>query len=214
MRNERTPRGGNGAAPTFSDERGFTLLEVLIALAIMVICFASVLSVESGAINASARAKTMNIVQMLAKNKMIETEYLMQGQIFDSVKKEDGGTFADPYQDYRWTTTVKEIDFPNITGAISSATGGGGPDATGGAGGAGGGGANPAATGGGANPAVPGADQPTTDIAQQVSRLVTQYLSQAVREVTITIYWKKGSGEQHYSISTYWVDLAHDFQIQ
>lgn len=44
-----------------------------------------------------------------------------------------------------------------------------------------------------------------------VSNLVSKYLSQAVREVTITISWKRGAGEQHYSISTYWVDLNHDF---
>lgn len=190
------------------DEHGFTLLEVLIALAIMVICFASVLSVESGAINASARAKTMNIVQMLAKNQMIETEYRIQGQIFDAINKKDGGKFPDPYQDYRWTTTVKQIDFPNLSGIINAAAsgGGGGGGSGGGGGGGGGGGADSSANA--------GAQQPVSDIGQQVSRLVTQYLSQAVREVTVTIYWKKGEGEQRYSVSTYWVDLGHDFQIQ
>lgn len=196
--------------PSPLPEDGFTLLEVLIALAIMVICFASVLSVESGAINASARAKTMNIVQMLAKNQMIETEYKIQGQIFDSVKTEDGGKFKSPYEDYRWTTTVKKIDFPNITGAISAAAGGGGTAPSGS--GASGGGSG-AATGG-ANSAAAASQEPTTGMAQQVSQLVTQYLSQAVREVTVTIYWKKGGGEQHFSVSTYWVDLGHDFQIQ
>ena len=58
-------------------------------MTIMVLAFASILAVESGAINASDRAKTMNIVQMLAKNQMIEWEYRIEGRTFDEVKKED-----------------------------------------------------------------------------------------------------------------------------
>jgi prepilin-type N-terminal cleavage/methylation domain-containing protein len=40
-----------------SNQAGFTLLEVIIALAIMVIAFASILSVESESINASGRTR-------------------------------------------------------------------------------------------------------------------------------------------------------------
>lgn len=107
-------------------ESGFTLLEVIIALSIMVISFASILSVESNAINASDRAKRMNIVQMLAKGKLIETETLIEGKPFEQVKKDDEGTFKDPYQDFRWATKVAEIDFPNISNSIAAASGGGG----------------------------------------------------------------------------------------
>src|SRR6478735_4350708 len=84
--------------------QGFTLLEVIIAMAIMTLAFSSILAVEMGSINASARAKQMNIVAMLAKNQMVETEYKIEGKKFDEVKKEESGAFPSPYQDYTWKT--------------------------------------------------------------------------------------------------------------
>ncbi len=76
-------------------------------MTIMVLAFASILAVECNSINATTRAKQMNIVAMLARNKMIETEYKIEGKTFDEIKKEEGGTFAAPYEIYRWKTEVQ-----------------------------------------------------------------------------------------------------------
>jgi type II secretion system protein I len=167
-----------------SGNAGFTLLEVIIALAIMVIAFASILSVESESINASARAHQMNIVAMLAKNQMVETEYKIQGKTFDEVKDEETGIFPEPYQDYSWKTTVKEIEFPALNFNVLNSNGDEQQEQGGG-----------------------------EDMVEMMSKLITQYLSQAVREVTVTINLKKGGGEEHFSVSTYWVDLNHEFQL-
>lgn len=163
---------------------GFTLLEVVIAMAIMALAFGAILAVEGSSINASARAKQMNIVAMLAKNQMIETEYKIEGKTFDEVKKEDQGTFEEPYQDFKWKTVVKELKFPNI-----------------GSGGAGKGAASSAAG---------GSDQ----TAELVTKLMTNFLTKSIREVTVTILWKRGSGEQTFSLATYWVDLNHAFELE
>ena len=48
---------------------------------------------------------------------------------------------------------------------------------------------------------------------ERFSKIVTKFLSKAVREVTLTIAWKRGSGEQTYSVSMYWVDLNHEFNL-
>jgi type II secretion system protein I len=82
----------------FRNPQGFTLLEVLIAMAIMALALSSILSVESGSINASARAKQMNIVAMLVKNQMIKTEYEIEGKSFDEVEKEKSEAFEAPYE--------------------------------------------------------------------------------------------------------------------
>ena len=83
-------------------------------MAIMVLAFASILSVEDGGITAAERTRQMNTVSMLARNKMIEIEYAIQGKAFDEVKKEDAGTYDDPFKDFRWKTEIKEIKFPNL----------------------------------------------------------------------------------------------------
>lgn len=138
-----------------ANNSGFTLLEVIIALAIMVIAFAAILSVESSSINASARAHQMNIVAMLAKNQMVETEYQIEGRTFEEVKKEDHGVFPEPYQDYSWNTTIKEVEFPALN-------------------------FNPAA-GGDQSSSQAGGNQPPDDMVEQVSKLITQYLASSSR---------------------------------
>ncbi|MGK5085945.1 type II secretion system protein, partial [Bdellovibrionota bacterium FG-2] len=106
----------SASRPDQAKDAGFTLLEVMIAMAIMLIALASILAVESSSINATHRAKQLNIVAMLAKGRMIKLESEFEGKSFSEFRKEDGGTFVEPYQDYRWTYKVKELAFPNIGG--------------------------------------------------------------------------------------------------
>lgn len=179
-----------GVFPLANVERkhsaGFTLLEVVIAMAIMAICFGSILAVEGGAINASTRAKQMGTVATLLRNQMIETEYKIEGKTFDEVKKEDQGIFKEPYQDYSWKRTIKEITLPNLT----SLMGGGNKDND---------------SGGSSSKSNP------NQYAEMLGKLLTKFLSKALREVTVTILWKKGGNQLTYSVSTYWVDLNYEF---
>jgi general secretion pathway protein I len=161
---------------------GFTLLEVVIAMAIMTIAFSSILAVEGGSIRASVRAKRMNIVSMLIKNQMVDAEYKIEGKTFDEVPKEESGTFPDPFQDFRWKRTIKELKFPNIAAGI---------------------GAQPGQGGGGGE----------SQMGETISRLMTNFLSKAIRELTVTITWKQGTTDQSYSISTYWVNLNNEFKL-
>jgi prepilin-type N-terminal cleavage/methylation domain-containing protein len=166
-------------------EAGFTLLETMIAMAIMMVAFASILMVESSSINTSVKAKQMNVVTMLAKNLMVETEYSFEGKTFDEYKKEESGTFPEPYQDYSWKREVKEVKFPDLGSGSAKASA---SDKSG--------------------------DAAAQDEAsRQLTKLLTQFLSKATREVTVTIKFKRGSGEQSYSIATYWVNLNHEFQL-
>jgi prepilin-type N-terminal cleavage/methylation domain-containing protein len=157
---------------------GFTLLETMVALAIMVVAFASILMVESASLNTSMKARQLNVVSMLAKNILVETEYKFEGKTFEEFKKEDAGRFNPPFEDYSWKVAVKDLKFPSFSpGGEKSG------------------------------------EQGETDIVATMSKLVTNFLSKAIREVTVTISWKKGSGEQTFSTSTYWVNLNNEFQL-
>jgi general secretion pathway protein I len=182
------------------NRRGFTLLETIIALAIMTMAFAAILTTISNSVNASARTHEMTVIQMLAKQELIETEYKFEGKTFDEYKKEDSGTFPAPYESYRWTSVVKEIEFPNIGGMSSGGGAAQGGDSQ-----------SSSSSGGGAGAA--NSDANNSEIADMMQKLVTQFLSKAVREVTVTILWKKGSKEQNFAVTTYWVDLNHEFQL-
>jgi prepilin-type N-terminal cleavage/methylation domain-containing protein len=169
-------------------QAGFTLLETMIAMAIMMVAFASILMVQSSSVNTSMKAKQMNVVAMLARNEMIRFESDIEGKPFNEVKKDETGQFKEPYQDYTWVRTVREMKFPSLN------MGGGGD-------GAAKGGDDPAAT--------TGVDQ----VTELLTKLMTKYFSDAIREITVTIKWKRGKGEQSFSVSTYWVDLNHEFKF-
>lgn len=167
-----------------SEESGFTLLEVIIAMTIMVLAFAAILSIESGGITAAEKTRQVNIVSMLARNKMIEMEYEIENKSFDEVKKEDGGDFQPPFENFRWTSEIKEVKFPalNLSGAAS------GEEDKGGA-------------------------KEVSDITTLLTKLITNFLSKSVREVAVTIYWKRPASEQKFTVSTLWVDLNHEFEL-
>ena len=71
-----------------SDE-GFTLLEVLISLGIMVLIFSIFFIVQSNSIRATERSVDMSVVAMLAKNTITEMELDLEGKTFSEVKEEE-----------------------------------------------------------------------------------------------------------------------------
>jgi general secretion pathway protein I len=178
------------------DNSGFTLLETLIAVTIMLIAFAAILGIQSNSINATIRARSVTTVAMLLKDQMVQTEAEIQGKSFDEVKKEDTGNFPPPYNnDYRWTRVIKEIEFPSLN--MNSA----GPSGS----------STTSASGSSSNKG--GNQEGATEMIDLITKLVTQFLSKALREVTVTVYYKTGGKEMSYSATTYWVDLNHEFQL-
>lgn len=175
-----------------NDQSGFTLLEVMIAMAIMLIAFSSILMVQSNSLQAAFRARQVNTVVMLLKQKLIETEFDIDGKTFDEVKKEEGGEFKEPFQDFSWKREVKELKFPNLT-SIATAQGEQAAKESN----------SSSTTSGGA----------AGNVADQMGKLVTSYLSKAIREIVVTVSWKLAKGTQKVSISMYWVDLNRAFDL-
>lgn len=158
-------------------------METVIALAIMVVSLAAILAVESSSIQASNRAKQMSVVAMLAKNLMIDVEYQLEGKSFTEIKPEESGSFDPPFQDYRWTWKIKEIQLPELS----------------------------VASGGGESASSGGSPSSQNDSIGLLTKLLTKFLSQSIREVKVSVLWKKGSLNQDFSVTTYWVDLNHEF---
>ena len=167
--------------------RGFTLLETMIAMAIMLVAFSSILMVESASINTSAKTKQMIAVGMLAKNLMVETEFAIRGKKFEEIKTEEAGQFADDFQDYSWKREIKEVTLPDLSALLGGAK----PDAS----------------------KSESASDSGSSTSELLSKLITNFLSKAVREVVVTISWKRGGGTQSFAVSTYWVNLNHEFQL-
>ncbi len=97
-------------------EAGFSLLEVMIAIAILAVSLLAIFNLQSTSLIGSGRAQKISVATGLARQKMaqslIELEAGMAKGEFPE-DKEDGGTFEEEkFPDYSWKLTVKKVEIP------------------------------------------------------------------------------------------------------
>ncbi|MBS1961238.1 MAG: prepilin-type N-terminal cleavage/methylation domain-containing protein [Bdellovibrionales bacterium] len=168
---------------------GFTLLEVMIALAIMLVAFSSILAIQSSSMNSALKSRQIHEVSVLARNAMLQTEIEISGKKFEELPPELSVACEEGNPDYTCTRKIKEVKLPNLAGLSKAAQG---------------------ENGGGSSKDD---DEKNSAILEQMTKVITNFLSKAVREVTITVSWKRGTTTQKYDVAMYWVDLNSDFNI-
>ena len=90
--------------------KGFTLLEVMIAVALIVIALTTLLGSQSQSVSFANSAKFETMAALLAQSKM--SEMILQGP--DALNS-DSGDFGDDYPGYAWDATVSDISIEGIT---------------------------------------------------------------------------------------------------
>ncbi|MCK5418858.1 MAG: prepilin-type N-terminal cleavage/methylation domain-containing protein [Desulfobacterales bacterium] len=83
---------------------GFTLLEVMIALAVMAIVLVSVYRMHSQSLTMNTAARFYTQAPILAQGKMAELEALSSGAF-----PENSGDFGEQFPGYSWKTSVADI---------------------------------------------------------------------------------------------------------
>jgi type II secretion system protein I len=90
-----------------SSAKGFTLLEVLVSLAILSATLITAYQVTSGALAAEQRAEAWTTAILLGEEKHQEAT-----ETFPEVQ-ETNGTFPDPHGEYAWKLIVKQALHPD-----------------------------------------------------------------------------------------------------
>lgn len=83
---------------------GFTLLEVMVALAIIAIVLVSVLRMQGQTISMTESFRFYTIAPELAMSKMAELR-----QDLEAAELGDSGNFGDDFADYQWQASVEEV---------------------------------------------------------------------------------------------------------
>ena len=83
---------------------GFTLLEVMIALAVMSIVLVSVYRMHSQSLTMNAAARFYTLAPMLAQKKLVELETNSSGGFSD-----DSGDFGEQYPGYSWRASLSDV---------------------------------------------------------------------------------------------------------
>jgi general secretion pathway protein I len=87
--------------------RAFTLLEVVVALAILGLALLAIFDLNAGAVASHAYAKRITVATMLARSKMTDIEQELYDKGFDADDREISGDFrADGWEAYTWTAQI------------------------------------------------------------------------------------------------------------
>lgn len=197
--------------------RAFTLLEVVIALAILGVTLVAVFDITSNAMTSHVYAKKLTVATLLARSKMVDLEQELIDQGFPSDDDEDSGDFSDDgWPSIQWRSRVIAPKTAGLSpeqlfsavfnlplGDVSE--GGGGMAAM--AALFGGAPKGNASQGGGAA-GLMGALGPAAGLAQgQFTQMVDQ-LQKSVREVHLTVLWKEGKATETIDLVTHVVSLG------
>ena len=97
-------------------DRGFTLLEVMIAVAILAVSLLAIFNLQSTSLLGSGRAQKTTIATSLARLKMsqvlIELEAGMAKGEFPEDKEESGLFEEEKYPDYGWKLKIRKVEIP------------------------------------------------------------------------------------------------------
>lgn len=86
---------------------GFTLLEVMIAVAVMAIALMALLGSQSQGLSLANESRFNTTASLLAQGKMAEIEAITDQRNLAS----DSGDFGDDFPDYAWELSVSNVSF-------------------------------------------------------------------------------------------------------
>lgn len=89
--------------------KGFTLLEVIIAVAIIAIALTTLLGSQSQSVSFANSAKFETMAALLAQSKMSEIVIQEADSLFS-----DSGDFGDDYPGYAWNVAVSDISIEGV----------------------------------------------------------------------------------------------------
>lgn len=94
-------------------ERGFTLLEIMVALAILGLSLVTLSEITTNNVRNTHHAKMVTTATFLARAKMADLEDLVQYEGFVDTDQLDEGDFAeDDRPEFRWKTFIEKIQLP------------------------------------------------------------------------------------------------------
>jgi general secretion pathway protein I len=98
-------------APVFfpAGSRGFTLMEVMIAMAILAIALVAIFQSQSQSVSMAAHARFLTTSSLLAQSKMAEIE----AKGLRNTQSENGD-FGDGFTDYRWRLDVRDTEIDRV----------------------------------------------------------------------------------------------------
>lgn len=177
-------------------QSGFTLLEVMIALAILAGGLALSIAATASNVRQAHRAQKLGVATNLARGKMYDIEEKLIKDGFQEMDQNEDGDFSDEgWPDVKWEVTIEKVELPGL-GALQAADGSGtGDDST-----------------------APGEATPGSDIAGSAGafagagligsqfEMIANVLERSIRRVTLKVTWNVGQKTEDMTVVCYFTN--------
>lgn len=200
-----------------SRRRGFTLLEVLVSLAILGLALGTIAGINATSFESSNYARGVTVATLLARSKMLDVEEELRKDGFGDTEKEFSGDFSEEgYPSVEWAAVCRpvELDVGQLVGGLFG--GDISPEALpdkvqgflqgmGGGGGADLGKIGELAGAAGQSGAKPGdlASMLGGDGMEGVFKQIGETLGKSIREITLEIKWGKKNEQESITFVQY-----------
>lgn len=177
-------------------ERGFTLLEVLIAVAILSLSLTSLLSSQMASMRATRYAEGVTAAAFLADYQLIEIQWVMKKEGWITEDKTFEGDFSElGWDDVRYECLVDFIELPEYGELIRAKD------------------AAEDGTDAGLEPETYDAADQAFDAIGMVWPVVKAAIENAIRKASCTVFWHDGNIEHDFEVTTYWAEPERLMQI-
>jgi prepilin-type N-terminal cleavage/methylation domain-containing protein len=176
---------------------GFTLLEVMIAVAILSISLTSLLSSQMASMRATRYARGVSVAIFLAESKLVDIESDMRFEGWGNDDRDFDGNFSDEgWPDIRYQCLVDYIELPDYNALVQAKEAGDTEGAD-----------------GGPEPFVADAEDQAMGSLGMVWPIVKAAVEQSIRKASCTVFWTDGNIEHDATISTFWTDPKQLLQL-
>lgn len=188
-------KGHRRLAIPVSGSAGFTLLEVLIAVAIMAVALTSMLRSQLDSMQATRYARDITAAALLAEYRIVDLEFQHRQDGWVSSDVELEGDFSDQgWDDMEWRCTIHFIELPEYNQLIEGKE------------------ASDEAAGEDDDNIMDQGDQAMGALGI-VWPIVKAAIENSIRKVDCTVMWKQGKIDQEFTIQTFWTDPSALLQL-
>jgi general secretion pathway protein I len=180
--------------------RGFTLLEVMVAIAILSSALVVLLEINTRNIAATNHARMMTTATQLARAELVRLEDDLDEKGYPDLDDVRQGNFGDDgLPMFRWEAHIEKVELPgNLAdqaskaatdkqSALSSAAS--------------------STSAGGFNPTSGGIGGAASVVLGQFD-MIRNAIEQSIRKVTLRVYWPEGKIEKYIEVTTFETDAS------
>lgn len=160
------------------NQKGFTFVEVLIAIVILVLASVTAADLVRGSVRAVRDAKEYTVATMLLQKAMAELETKLETEgIEKGCDKKKDGKFEAPFEKYTWSTFCTEIDFNLSESASKMLDENSDKNST--------------------------EQSQENEITKMILNTASEYISKSIRELHVEVNWVQGKTKRKIDATTH-----------